>query len=534
MEYKIDINDLKNDLQKSFEKHIETKIKLINKELENNLYYKKFTNQILDIPVIKETFNENKKLKEEIEILKQKLELVGSKNNIHLNISDNSDNTSKNTDNNIDIEIKEENKIMEQYSTNKNSNFVTTCDGEALYTIDYFEKNKNRYHKNIESECSDNSDNEDDSSQIIATSKENPFSKINNSNLEEEHESSAEENDDEEDEEPSADTEEDANAFECDDCNYKGTDCYEQIGLTKEESIVYMDLGEPDRCEDCFDKWKNTSDANDYLKQTEEEQQEASASTSVQASASVKAETIKLCENMDCERHPPDWDDEEDTEDTYQEGQWKKCNLCDGYFDDDGMGDILYVQEKPHNKEAECDLCGKTKDIVQMKGTGEYLCGNACDEEEEEEEEEVEINEPSADEEEEEVEINEPSADEEEEETEINEPSADEEEEETEINEPSADEEEEETEINEPSADEDVEIEQSADEEEDEEEEVEIEQSVDEEEDEEEEEEEVFEIKINKKIYFTNDENDGNIYQNDNGSPGNLVGVFIKGKPKIN
>jgi hypothetical protein len=99
--------------------------------------------------------------------------------------------------------------------------------------------------------------------------------------------------------------------------------------------------------------------------------------------------TIKLCENMDCERYPPDWDFEEDTEETYQEGQWKKCYLCDGYFCDDGMGDILFVQEEPNNQEdVGCSLCGKSKDIVQMKGSGQYLCGNACDESEEEEEEE--------------------------------------------------------------------------------------------------------------------------------------------------
>jgi len=49
-------------------------------------------------------------------------------------------------------------------------------------------------------------------------------------------------------------------------------------------------------------------------------------------------EPVKLCENMDCERYPDDWDFEEDTEDTYQEDQWKKCCLCDGYFNDNGMG----------------------------------------------------------------------------------------------------------------------------------------------------------------------------------------------------
>jgi len=92
-------------------------------------------------------------------------------------------------------------------------------------------------------------------------------------------------------------------------------------------------------------------------------------------------ELVKLCVNMDCARYPPDWDFEEDTEDTYQEDQWKKCCLCDGYFNDNGMGDILFVQEGPNNQETECNLCGKSKDIVQIKGSGQYLCGNACDEE---------------------------------------------------------------------------------------------------------------------------------------------------------
>jgi hypothetical protein len=97
----------------------------------------------------------------------------------------------------------------------------------------------------------------------------------------------------------------------------------------------------------------------------------------------IEEKKVKLCENIDCERYPPDWDFEEDTEDTYREGQWKKCCLCDGYFDDDGFGDILFVQEEPNNQEAECNLCGKTQNIVQMKGNGQYLCESACDESEE-------------------------------------------------------------------------------------------------------------------------------------------------------
>ena len=47
----------------------------------------------------------------------------------------------------------------------------------------------------------------------------------------------------------------------------------------------------------------------------------------------------KLCVNMDCERYPPDRDFDEDTEENYEDGQqWVKCCLCDGYFNNDGMG----------------------------------------------------------------------------------------------------------------------------------------------------------------------------------------------------
>ena len=67
----------------------------------------------------------------------------------------------------------------------------------------------------------------------------------------------------------------------------------------------------------------------------------------------------------------------------------KSCSICDGYFDDDGLGDILFIEEEPNNRNASCNLCGKIKNIVQMKGTGQYLCQNACDDTEEETEEET-------------------------------------------------------------------------------------------------------------------------------------------------
>lgn len=98
----------------------------------------------------------------------------------------------------------------------------------------------------------------------------------------------------------------------------------------------------------------------------------------------LNKDKIKLCENTDCKRFPPDWDFTKDTHETYEEDEWKSCAICDGYFNDDGLGDILFIEEEPNNRNASCDLCGKIKNIVQMKGTGQYICQNACDESEEE------------------------------------------------------------------------------------------------------------------------------------------------------
>ena len=45
------------------------------------------------------------------------------------------------------------------------------------------------------------------------------------------------------------------------------------------------------------------------------------------------------------------------------------------------LNDILFIEEEPNNRKEQCHLCGNEDDVVQMKGTGEYLCGNGCDEE---------------------------------------------------------------------------------------------------------------------------------------------------------
>ena len=561
----LNLDCIVEDMKNSFQKHFESKFETINKKLKLFEQTNLLAQQLYEIPIVKELYQTNVNLKErykevseENERLKSELDYFINKNNkqnINLNIVDNDTTCSEDVEK-FNIDIHNENKIV-------------TDGHEIIQEEDEDEAEESSADEEEEDEEEDEEEEEEEENEPSTDKEENEPSADKEENEpsadKEENEPSTdkEENEpsaDKEENEPSAEEEENANAFECDDCNVKDVNCFEHLGISKDEIDIYRDLGEPDRCEECFEKWKNSEDGSEYLKSVNGKDNE---------------ELVKLCVNMDCERYPPDWDDEEDTEETYQEDQWKKCNLCDGYFNDDGSGDILFVQEEPNNQEAECNLCGKTKDIVQMKDSGQYLCGNACDESDEEDEEEeeelsmedikkelkerqiekisngecpsishdlylsrltseqrevekekqlqweiklkeMEIQDKKQDEEEEEE-----SGEEEEEEEEEEEPSADEEEEEEE--EPSADEEEE------PSVDKEEE-EPSADKEE--------EPSADKEEepsaDEEEEDEEVYEIKINRKKYFTNDDKNGNIYQNIKGNPGNLVGVFINGKPKFN
>ena len=174
---------------------------------------------------------------------------------------------------------------------------------------------------------------------------------------------------------------------ECDECNIH-VDCYKHSIHVAYKGQFGNPTEELTMCTMCFQDMEEELIKNGYLcDDWEEEEEDVKVKANEEnVDKEAEAETIKLCENMDCERYPPDWDFEEDTEETYQEDQWKKCCLCDGYFNDNGMGDILFVQEEPNNQEAGCSLCGKSDDVVQMKGCGQYLCGNGCDEDEDEEE----------------------------------------------------------------------------------------------------------------------------------------------------
>ena len=207
---------------------------------------------------------------------------------------------------------------------------------------------------------------------------------------------------------------------------------------------------------------------------------------------------LSLCKNTDCVA---------EKNDDYSES----CNVCDGYFKDDGLNDILFIEEEPNNKKASCDLCKETNNIVQMKGTGQYMCQNACDEEDEEEEVEAEEEEVEAEEEEEE-----------EAEEEVEAEAEEEEEEEAEEEEEEEAEEEEEEEAEEEEEEEAEEEEEEEVEEEEEEEEV--------EEEEEEEEVEVFEHIIDGKTYYVTSLTNGEIFDVDDDEFENPVGTIKNGK----
>ena len=160
------------------------------------------------------------------------------------------------------------------------------------------------------------------------------------------------------------------------------------------------------------------------------------------------------------------------------------------------MGDVLFIEEEPNNQKANCNLCGKDENIVQMKGTGQYICGNACDESENEEEDQEDASET----------VEQEQASETVEETQ-----------------------EKETVV------EVVEVEEVEVEEEEVEEEEVVEEEVEEEEDEEEEEEAVYEVEIKGKLYYTTDEKNGDVYEiADDEDIGDCIGKFVNGKFKKN
>ena len=74
----------------------------------------------------------------------------------------------------------------------------------------------------------------------------------------------------------------------------------------------------------------------------------------------------KLCKNENCSP-------------TQNDTSTEKCVLCDGYFADNGVNDIYFLEE--NDESGTCSLCGKEENVCIMKSSGQCICVNACDEE---------------------------------------------------------------------------------------------------------------------------------------------------------
>ena len=220
---------------------------------------------------------------------------------------------------------------------------------------------------------------------------------------------------------------------------------------------------------------------------------------------SADKEVMSLCKNQDCSPI-------RDTKFT------EKCSICSGYFADDGSNDIYFLNE--NGGVGSCDLCKKTQNVCIMKGTGQCVCVNACDDDESDAEEDEEEDQSADDEEDQsptfpvKIIVNKLDKEEDnlEEDEEVEEEEVEEEEETT--NKPSADmadQAEVETETEEVEEEEESEEEPSAD-------------TADQED------AEVIEIEIDGKTYYCESEENGNIYEDDNGEVGNIVGEIKDGE----
>ena len=141
-------------------------------------------------------------------------------------------------------------------------------------------------------------------------------------------------------------------------------ECSGEIHCNKENVYILTKDEENDKlwCQCCFEElWKEysnngwTGDDIEYYLELEKEEEEDKS----------------LCKNQDCSPI-------HDTKFT------EKCSICSGYFEDNGVNDIYFLSE--NGGVGSCNLCKKTQNVCIMKGTGQYVCVNACDEEEDDEE----------------------------------------------------------------------------------------------------------------------------------------------------
>ena len=148
--------------------------------------------------------------------------------------------------------------------------------------------------------------------------------------------------------------------YKCNTCNYQTHNDDPDCSSCEKTSCMYAVTKDEEEDEEEEEEEEEEDEEEDEEENEDEEDED---------------EEEELCKNEDCSAEKNDEYDE-------------KCNICPGYYKDDGLNDILFIKEEPNNKKASCDLCKETDNIVQMKGTGQYICQNACDEQEAQEEEE--------------------------------------------------------------------------------------------------------------------------------------------------
>ena len=358
-------NNLLNDIIRYTKEKIETYTSSCSKYKDD---YQELKHEIMNLSVFKELVEENNKLRQTQDSYKDSENMVNTINNL-----------------NAFSKLMEENSKLKQEII-KYKKSVSTCvnDIKERITLSIRERTENSISNNIKVLQEKNnflpisSENEDSN---ICKDNSDTHSKIHVVKLDENVNYNATishpvESDVSEEELCS-------NSFECDDCNGYGTNCFENLGLSRTEASIYMDLGQPDRCDDCFQKWKTTEDSAEYLKKINEEENNDGQEYTEEEKAYNKIDDTmfnKKCLNTDIKQNVKVVEDEESNITIIHAVKEPNSTLLDSQEEKE-------VQEEDNDEDEE-----EEEEEVQE------------DEEEEEEEEEEEVQEDEEEEEEEEEE----------------------------------------------------------------------------------------------------------------------------------
>ena len=155
-----------------------------------------------------------------------------------------------------------------------------------------------------------------------------------------------------------------ADSFECDDCNAKGHNCFENLGLSQNEAGVYMDLGQPDRCEDCFQKWTNSDDAIEYLKQVnnDKEQKDESGEEEEEVEESAEEQEEEVEESAEEEEEV-----EESAEEEEEEEEEEESGEEDEEVEESGEEDEEEEEESGEEEEEEEEESGEEDEEIEVE-----------------------------------------------------------------------------------------------------------------------------------------------------------------------